>query len=73
MHAAAATRLQSGVLRGVGRVHALSGALQRVLQPAPALGAVHHGQHIRPAGRLQAHRPSQRQHIHAVHRLSSKY
>jgi hypothetical protein len=67
VHAAASARLPRRVLGRVRRVHALPGRLQRVLQPAPPLGPLHHRQHLRLAHELQADRQNQRQHLATLH------
>ncbi len=73
VHAPAPTRLQSRVLGRQRRLHPLSRRLLRILQPAPSLGTVDHGQHNGPAHGLQADDQGQRQHLFPLHRLPGLY
>lgn len=69
VHAPSAARLPRRVLGRLRRLHPRPRRLQRVLQPAPSVGALDHGQHHGSAPGLQEDDRSQRQHLPSVYFL----
>ena len=57
------------LLRRLRCLHPRSRRLQRVLQPASPLGALHHGQHPRLARQSRTHGQGQRQHLYPLHHV----
>lgn len=72
VHAPSAARLPRRVLGRLRRLHPRPRGLQRVLQPAPSVGTLDHGQHHGSASGLQEDDRSQRQHLASIHLVSGE-